>query len=124
MSRHLKVAAAQLGPIQKAEGRQSAVGRMVELLKQADADDVKLVVFPELALTTFFPRYLIEDPDEVDNWFERDMPNNVIQPLFDEARQRGIAFCLGYAELANEDGKNKHYNTSIIVGPDGTTVGK
>ncbi len=124
MTHRIKVAAAQLGPIQKAEGRQSAVGRMIELLKKADADGAKLVVFPELALTTFFPRYLIEDPDEIDAWFEREMPSAVTQPLFEEAKQRGIAFYLGYAELANEDGKARHYNTSIIVGPDGNVVGK
>ena len=124
MSRHLKVAAAQLGPIQKAEGRQSAVARMIELLKEAGAEGAKLVVFPELALTTFFPRYLIDDADEIDSWFETEMPSPVTQPLFDEAKQRGIAFYLGYAELANEGGQVKHYNTSIIVDPDGNIVGK
>ncbi len=124
MSRYLKVAAAQLGPIQKAEGRQSAVSRLIELLKQADGDGCKLVVFPELALTTFFPRYLIEDAEEIDAWFERDMPNAVTQPLFDEAKQRSIGFYLGYAELAEENGEVKHYNTSILVGPNGDVVGK
>ncbi|HEY5700558.1 MAG TPA: N-carbamoyl-D-amino-acid hydrolase [Gammaproteobacteria bacterium] len=124
MSRHLKVAAAQLGPIQKAEGRQSAVARMIELLKEAAAEGAKLVVFPELALTTFFPRYLIDDANEIDSWFEAEMPGPVTRPLFDEAKQRGIAFYLGYAELANEGGQVKHYNTSIIVGPDGNIVGK
>jgi predicted amidohydrolase len=124
MSRYLKVAAAQLGPIQKTEGRQSTVSRLVELLKRADADGCKLVVFPELALTTFFPRYLIEDTEEIDAWFERDMPNAVTQPLFDEAKQRGIGFYLGYAELAEENGAVKHYNTSILVGPKGDLIGK
>jgi predicted amidohydrolase len=124
MARYNKVAAAQLGPIHTAEGRQSVVSRLVELLKRADADGCKLVVFPELALTTFFPRYLIEDAEEIDAWFEREMPNAVTQPLFDEAKQRGIGFYLGYAELAEENGEVKHYNTSILVGPKGDVVGK
>ena len=50
------------------------------------------------------------------------MPNPVTQPLFDAARQRGIGFYLGYAELAEENGEVKHYNTSILVGPQGEVV--
>ena len=35
-----------------------------------------------------------------------------------------MGFCLGYAELANEDGRIRHFNTSIIVEKDGRIVGK
>ena len=35
MARVLTLAAAQLGPIQKAEGREVAVGRMVRLMERA-----------------------------------------------------------------------------------------
>ena len=57
MPRILTAAAAQLGPIQRAEGRDVAVARMVRLMERAHARGVQLVVFPELALTTFFPRH-------------------------------------------------------------------
>lgn len=50
MSRIITVAAAQLGPIQKAESRSSAVDRMVRLMERAHKRGVELVVFPELAL--------------------------------------------------------------------------
>ena len=76
----------------------------------------KLVVFPELALTTFFPRYWYDDIAEIDAWFEREMPNAATQPLFDLAKDLGVGFYLGYAELALEQGATHRYNTSILVG--------
>jgi predicted amidohydrolase len=55
MSRILTVAAAQLGPIQRNECRKHTVSRLIGLLGQAKIHGCGLVVFPELALTTFFP---------------------------------------------------------------------
>ena len=124
MPRRLKVAAAQLGPIHRADARESAVERMVALLREASDCGASLVVFPELALTTFFPRYFMEDPVEIDRYFERDMPNQAVAPLFDEARERGCGFYLGYAELAEEEGKTRRFNTAILIGADGNLVGK
>jgi N-carbamoyl-D-amino-acid hydrolase len=66
MSRRLKVSAAQLGPIHRADSRKSVVKRLVEMLKEADSRSSKFVVFPELSLTTFFPRWWMEDQAEVD----------------------------------------------------------
>ena len=85
MSRILRVAAAQSGPIQKAESRQAVVKRLCDLLDQAHADGVNFVVFTELALTTFFPRWYMTDPPEVDAWFEREMPSAATRPLFEKA---------------------------------------
>ena len=59
MKREYIAAAAQLGPIAKDEPRSSAVARMVALLYEAQARGAEVVVFPELALTTFFPRWYI-----------------------------------------------------------------
>jgi len=117
-------AAAQLGPIQSTDSREGTVARLLELLREAAAAGCRLVVFPELALTTFFPRWLYETQAEVDRWFEREMPNAATQPLFDEARRLGVAFHLGYAELVEEGGATHRYNTCILVGPNGDIVGK
>ncbi len=57
MTRSLPLAVAQLGPIARDEPRTSAVKRMITLLQKAEDAGSKLVVFPELALTTFFPRW-------------------------------------------------------------------
>jgi predicted amidohydrolase len=48
------------------------------------------------------------------------MPNPSVQPLFDRAKELGIGFALGYAELDGE----AHYNSYILVGKDGQIVGK
>jgi predicted amidohydrolase len=116
MSRSITVAAAQLGPIQMAEPRSVAVERMVRLMERAHRRGVELVVFPELALTTFFPRHYHADIAEAERWFETAMPSNETAPLFAAARKYGIGFHLGYAELTED----KHrFNTSILVNPDG-----
>jgi N-carbamoyl-D-amino-acid hydrolase len=124
VSRRLKVSSAQLGPIHRADSRASVVKRMIEMLKEADSRGSKFVVFPELALTTFFPRYWMDDPNEVEKYFENQMPSPETAPLFELARSKGIGFYLGYAERTEEGGKAHHFNTSILVGPDGRLVGK
>jgi len=121
MSRILTVAAAQMGPIARDEPRQSTVARLSAMMREARARGADLVVFPELALTTFFPRWFFEDQAEIDSFFERAMPNPAVQPLFDLAAELGIGFNLGYAELTPE---GHHFNTSILVNKDGGIVGK
>jgi predicted amidohydrolase len=118
------VAAAQMGPIQRADTRADVVERLVAMLREAHASGSTLVVFPELALTTFFPRYFMEDQDEIDSYFESSMPNQATQPLFDEARRLGVGFHLGYAELTQGEGRPRRFNTAILVGPDGNIMGK
>jgi predicted amidohydrolase len=116
MSRSITVAAAQLGPIQMAESRSVAVERMVRLMERAYRRGVELVVFPELALTTFFPRHYREDIAAVDHWFETAMPSNETAPLFAAARKYGIGFHLGYAEMTED---KRRFNTAILVNPEG-----
>jgi predicted amidohydrolase len=124
MSRILTVGAAQLGPIQRADSRTQVVARMVDLLKQAAGHGCDLVVFPELALTTFFPRWWMTDQDEIDSFFEREMPSNETAPLFSAARDAGIGFYLGYAELDRTGPRTRRFNTSILVDKSGAIVGK
>ena len=124
MARVITVGAAQLGPIARQEGRGLVVKRLLDLLGQAQGRGCDLVVFPELALTTFFPRWWMEDQAEIDAFFEREMPGPETRPLFDEAARLGTAFCLGYAELIREGGALRHYNTSILVDRAGRLVGK
>ena len=121
MSRNLHVAAAQLGPIQKSDSRTEVVARLIELLRQAHSKKAELVVFPELALTTFFPRWFVDDITEADHWYETEMPSKVTQPLFDEAKKLQVGFCLGYAELT---ATNERFNTQILVDRSGNTVAK
>ena len=121
MPRIVTVGAAQMGPIQREHSRADAVGRLITLLEQGAQNGCDLVVFPELALTTFFPRWFVDDISEADHWYERSMPSPVVQPLFDFARSSRIGFCLGYAELTE---RGERFNTQILVNRDGMTVGK
>src|SRR5262249_5206066 len=85
VSRVLRIGGAQMGPIQRAESRQAVVRRMLDLLARAKAEQCDLVVYPELALTTFFPRWHMTDQAEIDAWFEREMPSAATRPLFEAA---------------------------------------
>ena len=122
--RVLRVAAAQLGGIQPGETRAQVVARLLDLLERAAAGGCRLVVFPELALTTFFPRYYFEDQGEIDRYFETSMPGPETRPLFDSARRLGVGFHLGYAEIAREGGRTRRFNTAILVDASGRIVGK
>ena len=121
MTRIINVAAAQLGPIQRTDDRHSVVKRLIDLLRNAHSQKVELCVFPELALTTFFPRWFVEDISEADHWYETQMPSPITQPLFDEAKKLGIGFCLGYAELTPS---GERFNTQILVERNGAVVAK
>jgi N-carbamoyl-D-amino-acid hydrolase len=119
MSRIVTVGAAQLGPVQRDDTRKAVVERLIDLLHQGAHHGVDLVVYPELALTTFFPRWFVDDITAADHWYERSMPNADTQPLFDEARRLGIGFCLGYAELTDD---GHRYNVQLLVERDGSHV--
>ena len=114
------IAGAQTGPIQRADSRAGTLDRLIALLEQAARASAQLVVFPELALTTFFPRWLLEGA-ELDAFYECEMPGPATQRLFDRARELRVGFYLGYAELTPE---GRRFNTSITVGPDGAVLGK
>ena len=121
MPRNITVAAAQLGPIQKADTRQAVVARMVDLMDQAKGKGADFIVYPELALTTFFPRWYHEDRAEADIWFEKEMPNAATRPLFERAVKHGMGMSFGYAEMTPN---GHHFNTSILVDQKGAIVGK
>ena len=121
MSRIVTVGAAQMGPIQKDHSRIEVVERLIALLRQGHKAGCDLVVFPELALTTFFPRWFVDDISEANHWYETEMPSPVTQPLFDEAKKLQMGFCLGYAELTPD---GHRFNTQILVEKDGSVVAK
>ena len=121
MARKFNVAVAQMGPVHLADTRESVVNRLVAMLREAKGRGAQLVVFPELALTTFFPRYWITEQADVDRFFERSMPSETTRSLFEEARKLEVGFYLGYAELTPE---GRRFNTSILVDRRGTIVGR
>lgn len=119
--REVVTASLQLGAIQKAESRGDVIARMITLLDEAKRAGASLAVFPELAFTTFFPRWYMEDQSEVDSWFEPEVPGPDTAPLFERAREYGIGMYVGYAEITPQ---GQHFNTAILTSPDGSIIGK
>lgn len=124
MSRDIILGAAQLGPIARMETRAQVVARLLVLMREAHYLRCDIVAFPEMALTTFFPRWALEDEAEIDSFYETAMPGPETKVLFDEAAKLGIGFSLGYAELVIEGSKKRRFNTSILVDKTGRIVGK
>ncbi|KAL4966996.1 carbon-nitrogen hydrolase [Aspergillus stella-maris] len=112
MARTVRLAAAQMGTTNKWDDRAATLTRMINLLRDAARQGAQIVLFPEIALTTFFPRYLILDEAEVESWFEhgdiRTAPNT--KALFDVAAEVGVDIVIGFAE-ATETGD--HYNSCV-----------
>jgi predicted amidohydrolase len=119
--REIVIGAAQMGAIQRADSREAVVERMIVLLEEAITAGCTLVVFPELCLTTFFPRWYMEDVAEIANWFETEMPNPATQPLFNRARAAKVAISFGYAEKTPE---GRNFNTQVLTNTDQNIVGK
>ncbi len=124
MDNKLLVSSAQMGPISRTDSRKDCVKRMLEMMIEAKSKGSKFIVFPELTLTSFFPRWFIESQEELDHWFENSMPNDETRPLFEMAKKHQISFNMGYAEKIIENGKYRYFNTSILVNQKGEICGK
>jgi predicted amidohydrolase len=96
----------------------------MELMKEAKSFNCDIVAFPELALTTFFPRWPIEDVVELDSFYETELPGPTTRPLFDLASQLGIGFSLGDAELDIRNGVKRRFNSSVLVDKTGRIAGR
>ena len=92
-------------------------------MEQAAQARAALVVFPELALTSFFPRWAIDDESVLEGFFESSMPSRETQPLFAAAHRLRLGLCFGYAELARQADSVRRFNSSVLVGPDGGLIG-
>ncbi|OOF91763.1 hypothetical protein ASPCADRAFT_210752 [Aspergillus carbonarius ITEM 5010] len=112
MARTVRLAAAQLGTTNKWDARENTLERMIGLLKDAAGQGAKLVLFPEIAFTTFFPRYLILDQEELESWFEHGDITTAprTKALFDTARDLAVDIVVGFAE-ATDDGE--HFNSCV-----------
>ena len=89
---------------------------------------MQLVVFPETAFTTFFPRYIIRDQAELDSYYEVETTENGIvdspnvASFFQYAKKLGIDVSIGYAEKTSG---GLSYNTaSYVSGASGKVLGK
>ncbi|EXJ93955.1 hypothetical protein A1O1_02348 [Capronia coronata CBS 617.96] len=113
--RKVIVAGAQLGPVHVYTPLSETIERMIKLMDDGHQKQAKLIVYPEIAPVTFFPRHILEG-DELEQYFDREVdgdpaksPN--LKPLFDRAREYKMDMYLGYAECTGDD--HVHYNTAV-----------
>jgi predicted amidohydrolase len=101
-----------MGATHRSDPRSKTLDRMLKLLSEAASQGAELVLFPETAFTTFFPRYLINDADELASWFEHGevtkSPNAA--PFFEKASSLGVDVSVGFAEAADN---GERFNTSV-----------
>lgn len=116
MPRFVKVAAAQMGPNNEGTPREEIVDRMLALLQQAVADGVELIAYPEMALTTYFPKRIRSDFDQ---FFETEVPPKALEPLLRHAAAARVAVHVGFCEKAD----GKYFNTALLTDRDGRLCG-
>jgi len=116
MPRHLKVAAAQMGPNNEGVSREEIVERMRGLLEQAVREGVELLVYPEMALTTYFPKKIRDDYDQ---FFETEVPPKALAPLLRRAAAARVAVHVGFCEKAG----GRYFNSALLTDRDGRLCG-
>src|SRR5258705_8312094 len=116
MPRWLKIGAAQMGPNQDGTPREAIVERMLALLDAAAREGVELIVYPEMALTTYFPKRIRSDFDQ---FFETEVPPKALEPLLRRAAAARVAVHVGFCEKAD----GKYFNTALLTDRDGRLCG-
>ena len=116
MARYIKVAAAQMGPNNEGTPREEIVERMQALLELAGREGVELLAYPEMALTTYFPKKIRPDFDQ---FFETEVPPKALEPLLRRAAEARVALHVGFCEKAD----GKYFNTALLTDRDGRLCG-
>ncbi|MGH7392520.1 MAG: nitrilase-related carbon-nitrogen hydrolase [Candidatus Rokuibacteriota bacterium] len=116
MPRVIKIAAAQMGPNNEGTPREEIVERMLGLLEQAIGDGVELIVYPEMALTTYFPKKIRRDFDQ---FFETEVPPKALEPLLRRAARGRVGVHVGFCEKAN----GRYFNSALLTDRDGRLLG-
>ncbi len=114
MSKYL-VAAAQLGPVSPT--RAQTAERIVRLVEQAGREGVRLAVFSELALSSYFATVV---HDDVTPFLESDLPSPETAPIFRAAATHGVAVVLPFAERQGAT----CYNSAALIDTSGREVGR
>jgi predicted amidohydrolase len=116
MPRHVTVAAAQMGPNNEGVSREEITERMLGLLEQAGRAGVELIAYPEMALTTYFPKRIRPDFDQ---FFETEVPPKALEPLLRRAAQLRVAVHVGFCEKAG----TRYFNSALLTDRDGRLCG-
>src|SRR4026207_2567207 len=116
MARYVKVAATQMGPHNAGTSREEIVERMLALLEQAVVEGVEILAYPEMALTTYFPKRV---RDDFDQFFETEMPPKALAPPPQRAREARLACHVGVCEKD----QGRYVNTALLTDESGQLAG-
>jgi predicted amidohydrolase len=105
-----------MGPNNEGASREEIVERMQGLLEQAIRDNVALIVYPEMALTTYFPKRVRPDYDQ---FFETEVPPKALEALLRRAAQARVATHVGFCEKA----EGRYFNSALLTDRDGRLCG-
>jgi predicted amidohydrolase len=114
MSRNIKVACAQTGPVES-EDMSSMVPKACQMLEEAAARGVDILTFSELFMSPFFPNRLEEN---FDRFFTR-ADSKEMRKIRDTAKKLGIAMILPFGEAANTG----MYNAAMVTNAAGEVLG-
>lgn len=114
MSRLIKVAAAQTGPVES-EDMAGMVPAACQQIEQAAAQGVRILTFPELFLSPFFPNRLEEDFDR----FFTEVDSPVMRKIRDTGRSCGVALVLPFGERAAAG----RFNSALVTNQSGQVQG-
>lgn len=84
--------------------REYNLNRMEVMMEQSVRQGANLIVFPELALTSFFPYFWITDDDLLMKFFET--TNKWKNLVYKKAKELNLATAFGYAEKINGNNCN------------------
>jgi predicted amidohydrolase len=114
VSRMIKVACAQTGPVES-ENMTSMVPKACQMLEAAAAKGVNIITFSELFLSPFFPNRLEEN---FDKFFTR-ADGKEIKEIRETAKKVGVAMVLPFGEAANTG----MYNAALMTNAAGEILG-
>lgn len=114
MTRTIKVAAAQTGPV-LSEDMRPGVEVACGMIEKAARQGAGIVCFSELFLTPFFPNQLRSDYEH----FFLELPSPITDPLFETARRNAIALVFPYGEKAGQ----YYYNATAVYDRAGKHIG-
>ena len=79
-------------------------------------EGVEILAYPEMALTTYFPKRV---RDDFDQFFETEMPPKALAPLLQRAREARIACHVGFCEKD----QGRYFNTALLTDETGKLAG-
>ncbi len=79
-------------------------------------EGVEILAYPEMALTTYFPKRV---RDDFDQFFETEMPPKALAPLLQRAREARIACHVGFCEKD----QGRYFNTALLTDEAGKLAG-